>query len=67
MKTKLDEPATGLQLHTIAALCQRHHISYPEEERKMTKGEAGIMIRELLKRRVPRGQSLKVTQRSRKS
>lgn len=44
------EPATGKQLHTIAALCQKLRIREPLEEQRMTMGEAGYLIRRLLRR-----------------
>ena len=47
MVTGFDEPATGRQLHTIALLCMKHKIKEPVEERGLTKGEAGRLIRRL--------------------
>lgn len=50
-ENKYDEPATGKQLHLIACLCQACGIREPVEERKMTVGEAGVLIRRLIRRR----------------
>ena len=47
MTTRLDEPATGRQLHTIALLCMKHRIKELLEERAVTKGQAGKLIRRL--------------------
>jgi len=47
MESRLDEPATGRQLHIVALLCIKHRIREPIEERPMTKGEAGKLIRRL--------------------
>ena len=41
------EPATAQQKRKIAQLCQALHIKEALEERPMTLGEAGILIREL--------------------
>jgi hypothetical protein len=51
MTTRLDEPATGRQLHTIALLCMKLRIRDPLEEGKMTKGEAGKLVRRLASER----------------
>jgi hypothetical protein len=51
MPTRLDEPATGRQLHTITLLCMRLRIKEPLEERAMTKGQAGKLIRRLASER----------------
>ena len=51
MTTRLDEPATGRQLHAIALLCMKHRIQELLEERKMTKGQAGKLIREFDQRK----------------
>lgn len=47
MTTKLDEPATGKQLRAVALLCLKHNIKEYLEDRPMTKGEAGRLIRHL--------------------
>ena len=47
MTTRLDEPATGRQLHIIALLCMKLRIKELLEEKAMTKGEAGKLIRRL--------------------
>ena len=44
---KMLDYATPRQKHTIALLCNLLRISYPIEEREMTKGEAGTYIRRL--------------------
>ena len=41
------EPATGRQLHTIALLCVANSIRESLEDRHMTIGEAGLLIRRL--------------------
>ncbi len=51
MTTRLDEPATGRQLHTIALLCMKLRITELLEERAMTKGQAGKLIRRLASER----------------
>jgi DNA-binding MarR family transcriptional regulator len=48
---KLDEPATGRQLHIIALLCMKLRIKELLEERAMTKGQAGKLIRRLVSER----------------
>ena len=45
--TGYDEPATGRQLHTIACLCLARGIKELVEDRPMTIGEAGLLIRRL--------------------
>jgi hypothetical protein len=47
MTTRLDEPATDRQLHTIALLCMKLRIKELLEEKPMTKGQAGKLIRRL--------------------
>ena len=42
------EPATGRQLRTIALLCMGLKVKEPLEERPMTMGEAGRLIRDLI-------------------
>ena len=49
--SKMNEPATGHQLHTITLLCMANKIKEPLEEKPMTKGEAGILIRRLINER----------------
>jgi len=57
MSTRLDEPATGRQLRLIAVLCMKHGISEPVEEKPLTKGEAGRLIRRLTGQRIRRNGS----------
>ncbi len=47
MDKRSSEWATGNQLHTIAILCSKLRIKESLEERKMTMGEAGRLIRKL--------------------
>ena len=49
----LSLPATGVQLHAIAKYCGILGIKRPLEENKMTRGEAGRMVR-LLKQDLKR-------------
>jgi hypothetical protein len=44
---KMAEPATGPQRHTIARLCSLLHIDSELESGNMSKGEAGVLIRQL--------------------
>ena len=50
MTARLDEPATGRQLHTIALLCMKLRIKELLEERAMTKSQADKLIRRLASR-----------------
>lgn len=43
----LDEPANGKQCRYIALLCMRLGIRQPLEEQPMSRGEAGVRIRDL--------------------
>ena len=45
--TRYSEPATAKQKLIIARLCMALKMREPVEERRMTKGEAGRLIREL--------------------
>jgi hypothetical protein len=51
MATRLDEPATGRQLHTITLLCMKLRIRELLEEKQMTKGQAGKLVRKLASER----------------
>lgn len=43
----LDEPANGKQCRYIALLCMKLGIRQPLEEQPMSRGEAGVRIRDL--------------------
>ena len=55
--TKHDLPATGGQLNYITLLCMELGIKETYEEHKLTRGEAGIRIRDLKKQLRIRGNS----------
>ena len=50
----LDEPAKGGQLRYITLLCMKLKIRQPLEEQRMSRGEAGIRIRDL--QRIEKGE-----------
>ena len=56
--TASEEPPTPAQIRYIALLCQQLHIKEPLEERVKTRGEAGVLIRQLkAQKERTRGQS----------